>query len=323
MNSGFRRSTTLVYRSVIACTLLFAVGEFFARQYLGLGTPPLTMVHPTIEYLYRPNQDVSRFGNRFLVNEYGMRSPSFTRQKAPGEFRIMMFGDSVVNGGNYTDHGKLATTILTRQLEKELQKEVIVGNVSAGSWGPGNWLAYAKEYGFFDADVVILVLSSHDLADNPEFAELNPNTHPAERPISALLEGITRYLPRYIPLFKKDAGEFVPPVISDAALSRGMQDLKEFLILAKQATLKVYILHHLERDELSSKYFNNADYYIRQLSVNHRVPVVSLKNYLSMETSSEKTPYRDRIHLNDFGQELLAKAAYDCIVRSFNNDAGI
>ena len=58
------------------CALLLA-GEWFARSVLGLGDPPLSITHPRIEYLYAPNQDVRRFGKRFLVNDYSMRSAPF------------------------------------------------------------------------------------------------------------------------------------------------------------------------------------------------------------------------------------------------------
>lgn len=49
-------------------------GEVVARFVLGLGDPPLSVAHPTIEYLLKPNQVVHRFGNRYLVNQYGMQS---------------------------------------------------------------------------------------------------------------------------------------------------------------------------------------------------------------------------------------------------------
>jgi hypothetical protein len=297
---------------VLAFALL-GIGELFARYYLGLGTPPLTMAHPSIEYLYRPNQDVNRFGNHFLVNEYGMRSPSFPQKKAAEEFRIMVFGDSVVNGGNLTDHSELATTILANQLSENLYKKVVVGNISAGSWGPGNWLGYAKEYGFFYANVIILVLSSHDLADNPEFTPLDPNTHPTEPPVSALFEAVTRYLPRYLHVSNEENDGYKTPVVSEATLSRGMRDLSEFLKLAKQVTSKVCLVHHIEREELNSGSFFDADYYLSILSTKYSVPVVSLKQYLKNGVESGKTPYRDKIHLNSYGQQLLVKALHDCI----------
>ena len=192
------RSNYLI-RTIILLLVIFAIGEAFARYYLGLGTPPLSVTHARIEYMFKPNQDIYRFGNHYIVNQYGMRTIPFSKEKANGDFRLMVFGDSVLNGGNLTDHAALATTILNDRLSGLNYKNVIVGNISAGSWGPGNWLAYAKEYGFFGADIVALVISSHDYTDNPTFQALSKNTHPTEKPISALLEGITRYLPRYLP----------------------------------------------------------------------------------------------------------------------------
>ncbi len=79
------------------------------------------------------------------------------------------------------------------------EKKIVVGNISAGSWGPGNWLAYAEEYGFFDADVIVLVISSHDIEDNPTYQKLNQYTHPTRRPIFALWEGLVRS-PRLFPV---------------------------------------------------------------------------------------------------------------------------
>jgi hypothetical protein len=63
----------------------------------------------------------------------------------------MVFGDSVINGGNLTDHGSLGTTILQDRLGKLNHKHVIVGNVSAGSWGPGI-VAYVKQYGILECE---------------------------------------------------------------------------------------------------------------------------------------------------------------------------
>ena len=63
------------------------------------------------------------------------------------EFRVICFVDSVLNGGSLTDQKDLATTLLEKKL-KEVTPDAYVGNISAGSWGPGNWRAYADEYGF-------------------------------------------------------------------------------------------------------------------------------------------------------------------------------
>lgn len=74
----------------------------------------------------------------------------------------------------------------------------VVGNVATPSWGPGNGLGWARRFGFLQATDVVLVISSHDAADNPSPEPFtgNPN-HPLQSPVSALVEGLERYaLPR-------------------------------------------------------------------------------------------------------------------------------
>jgi lysophospholipase L1-like esterase len=233
--------------------LVLAVGvELFARFGLGLGDPPLTVTHPTIEYLFKPNQDCQRFGNRILINQYGMRSEPFPPEKSsPDELRILVFGDSIINGGNLTDHEELATTLLQRRLAEELDRPVVVGNVSAVSWGPGNHLAWQEEYGWLDADAVLLVLSAQDAADVPTFAPLDRTFLPAEKPWLASWEGFTRYfLPRFFPspsevvLHSKASG--VGPEIENASpaakRAQVQQQLTAFIQRAVEAGLPVSVV---------------------------------------------------------------------------------
>ena len=136
--------------ALAAVCLLAVGGEWYARTVLGLGDPPLSITHPRIEYLYAPNQDVRRFGKRFLVNDYSMRSAPFAARKGADERRVLVFGDSVVNGGNLTDHEDLATTRLAHDLLPFAGgNKVVVGNVSAGSWGPGKLAGVQPGLWFF------------------------------------------------------------------------------------------------------------------------------------------------------------------------------
>ena len=74
----------------------------------------------------------------------------------------MVIGDSVINGGSQTDQGQLATTLMQRELSIDMKRPVVVGNASAGGWEPINEAGYVTESGLFHADIVLLVLSSHD-----------------------------------------------------------------------------------------------------------------------------------------------------------------
>lgn len=298
----------LVALAIVAVLLL---GEAFARFALGLGDPPLSISHPTIEYMFRPDQDVRRFGNRFIVNAWGMRSEPFSQHRSGDETRIMIFGDSVLNGGNLTDHADLATTLLQQQLERSTGRRVVVGNISAGSWGPGNWLAHARQYGFFDADTVVLVISSHDAADNPTFAPLDPDSHPQTKPVSALVEGLTRYLPRYL----KKAGVHAPEASSVAALSddataaaiqRGLSDLRKFLALALAQTPRVFVVQHAEREEVESGQFESGHAAIERMAIALGVPVIQLAPAFREALGRGEQPYRDNIHPNEIGQRLIA-----------------
>jgi hypothetical protein len=296
-------------RWVLAAGILLVGGELAARFYLGLGDPPLSQPHPTIEYLFKPNQRVHRFGNLFATNRYGMRSADFAPQKQqPGELRILVFGDSVINGGNLTDQARLATTTLQNQLGAILHRPVIVGNVSAGSWGPPNQLAYLRQFGFLDADIVVLVLSSSDFDDAPTYEPLNPLTHPTQAPVSALWEGITRYLPRFIGHSAVNEAGIVP----DAAQVPNKRDIevcaeaeREFFALAQAAGVRALLLQHWTALELRSHQALPGYAANRQIALDAGVPVADDADLLESRLRSGHNPFRDDIHLNDVGQAAL------------------
>jgi len=287
---------------------LLVTAELFARFVLGLGTPPLSVTHPTIEYMYKPNQDVFRFGNRFIVNEFGMRTKPFSKNRESiNQIRVMIFGDSVINGGNLTDHQSLATTILTAAWKEELNVDVIVGNISAGSWGPGNWLAYAKEYGFFDADLVVIVLSSHDFNDNPEFKPLNSQSYPQVSPKFAILEGIIRYLPRYLRKIVPSKPEPTTEIFQEIT-TKGIDDLASFIELARESTPYVFSFQYPTRNEATSGQKDIGYKQIHETCVNSKIPIYSLHDAFHMAIQNGMDPYRknDAIHPNDIGQKLIA-----------------
>lgn len=237
--------------------LLVLAGEAVARWGLGLGTPPLYETHPTIEYRLRPNQRLRRFHNRVEINAYGMRSDPLPRRPAPGTRRVLVFGDSVVFGGSQLDQSLIATTLLLQRLSAAAAGPVEVGNVSAGSWGPGNWRAWAEAEGWLGATDLLLVISSHDARDNPVFAPLDAN-HPDRNPPSALAELLDRYLrPVLASRFPALATPAPPPRIAEnpaspEALQRGLGDLEAFLRQALASGARVRAVQFWERSEVES-----------------------------------------------------------------------
>jgi len=282
--------------------VLVLSGEVLARYGLGLGDPPLYVSDSKIEYMLKPNQDLYRFGNHYIVNQYGMRSKQFEPKK-DNEIRVLLFGDSVLNGGSLTDHNELATTLLENRLNEIYNEYVVVGNVSAGSWGPGNWLTYADKYGFFDADIVILVISSHDYIDNPTFDQLGVN-QPIEQPISALLEGVNRYfLPRYFSPTPAEKNKKEHNSLNQRKEALG--NLRQFLKKAKNNSDSVMVFQHWERVETVNNSVMIGNKLIGEICADVDVPVVSMGPAFKKAMHNNKQPYRDAIHPSTLGQRLI------------------
>lgn len=307
---------------LIVLLLLGVVGELFARFYLGLGDPPLSQADPKIEYLFKPDQDCHRFGNRIRYNHYSMRSDDFPAHKAdPRELRVLVVGDSVINGGVQTDQSKLATTLLQQRLSADLGRPVVVGNVSAGSWGPPNEQAYLKRFGLFDADVLVIVLSSHDAHDVPTFEPVvgvSP-TFPDHRPVLALWEGFERYL---LPRFRgpaptpADPGAPVPGAttapVKQADVDASLAALREMIRMAKSTRAAVVVAQYPEAAELAAPPKPGYQLIADEARKDGVEPTAIAPAFAAAKARGED-PYRDPIHPNDAGQRIIADVLSDVI----------
>jgi hypothetical protein len=177
--------------------VLVGIVELFLRLKYGLGNPPLYVADARTGYRLAPNQSLRRRGHRIEINQYSMRGPAIAPQPAPHTLRVMLLGDSIVNGGWWTDQADLLSVKVQTQLrETQLDgfAEVEVLNASANSWGPRNQLGYVLRFGTFDAQVVVLVLNTDDLfAIAPNSHELGRHpSYPTRRPLLALGEAVRR-----------------------------------------------------------------------------------------------------------------------------------
>lgn len=316
-----RKRHKIVLGAALACALLIVGAELFARFHLGLGDPMLWMDDPTIEYMFRPNQRGRQFGNEYLYNEYSMRSASMAPVKTdPNELRILFFGDSVLNGGHMTDQDCLATEIVRRVLQTRLQRPVAVGNISAGSWGPKNCLEYAKRFGLFGADVVVLVVSSHDYADNPAYLPVAGTSpiYPAEKPPCALYEAITRYLPMYLPraAHRENAQE---NAVDEQAIAVAMDAARELVQMALSAEARVIPAQHLTVDEVKNSP-QEGHRVFAELWHELGLPSVELGPAFADALKQGDNPYRDAIHPNALGQKIIAEALAEAVCRSLGSE---
>jgi hypothetical protein len=315
-----RPSTRGVWRRRLGRFVLIAVGllvvtELFARFYLGLGDPPLSVADPEIEYMFAPSQEVRRLGNRIHYNAYSMRSDDFPRHKAdPDELRVIVIGDSVINGGAQTDQSQLATSILQDRLSEALGRSVIVGNVSAVSWGPPNQLAYVRRFGLFDADLLVVVASSHDYADMPSFepavgVQLG---FPDRKPALAMQEVIVRYLwPRIMTITAASVPSHVPP--EPEHIERCLNDLREMIVLAQTAGAEVMVAQYWDLREMTEP-LHEGHGMIRDVAEDTSAEVVQLGPAFLSALQEGRQPFRDVIHPSPSGQAVIADVLYEPIL---------
>lgn len=287
--------------SLIILSLLLVV-EVVLRKY-GFGHMLLVKEDENYEYIAVPNQDIMRFGNHIFYNSFGMRAPEPSSEDS---IRILGLGDSVINGGTLSDQDSIATSILSKELTKELKKRTTVLNISAGSWGPDNVFAYIKKNGDFNAKLFFLVVSSHDARDNMDFekiVDISPDFPSHQYPL-AMIELWDRYLwPRYIkPKISKGNTTDVQANLGISKKGKefntGFKSLAEYS-QAHKIPLIVYL--HPEQYELQTHAYNNFGKEIIHFCDSSKISLI-----LGMNSNMKVEDYRDNIHLNEKGQRKLA-----------------
>jgi len=308
-----RSAATLLF---VTAVILVIFSEIVSRFMVGLGDPPLYQADATMEYMLQPSKTYYRFHNRVSVNRYGMRADEFPPHKSSSEeLRVLVFGDSIVYGGVRIDQNEIGTEILKPSLQREFGRPVVIGNASATSWGPPNELAYLQRYGTLDADVVILVLSSHDYADAPTFTPVVgiAAQYPGKKPVLAVADLLESYfLPRYLHIGETPAGIDksvfdTPQPEKDISECRDAE--REFFRLARSRKAKIALVQHLSSMELAGKY--QTGYYANQaVAQEQNVPYVDDADELraALNSGANVLVKGDTLHLNRAGQPILAHA---------------
>lgn len=289
--------------SALAAAAILA--EVLLRTVAGLGDPPLYRPDPAIEYVLVPGT-YRRFGNTVFVNSVHMRSSEAALgPRRQGERRVMVLGDSIVNGGSLTDQDSLATELLPTMVpELDRGTTMTVCNVSAGSWGPGNLLAYVRRFGTFDCTDAVIVLNSEDAMDVPTFTALGPE-QPTERPWLALQELVQNYGAR---LMRRTSPASPAPGASGLAASA----LGELLDLMASHGVRCRLLFHPTRQQLDQGMDGGAGPLVAEAAA-RGVECCSTADRMREARVGGFEPYRDDIHPAAAGQAALARAILDCL----------
>lgn len=252
---------------------------------------------PEIEYLPAPNQAVTRDGLDMRTNEWGMRSDEVDREKTPGTLRLLVIGDSIVFGHTNITQWDLATTRLMGKPMRD-GRRIETLNVSATSWGPGNMLAWLDKHGALDADAIVLVLSTHDLADDRTFAPPDRDVYPQSKPISLLADGLWRRLTPD----PADSAPVDPRTEGDAQAA-----LPLLMQRVAAAPSGGCLIIHPTKEEWAAKTPAADEQRLEATGLSAGLAVFYGRSFIR-----EASDYSDGIHLSRTGQQSLARAIAAC-----------
>jgi GDSL-like Lipase/Acylhydrolase family len=295
---------------IILIALIMAV-ELGLRWFWGFGNPLTYLTDEQIGYLLAPNQRTRRFKNRIAINQYSMRSPEISLLRRDDTFRVLLLGDSIANGGWWTDQSQTISALMERELLPKMPGNypgVEVLNASANSWGPRNQLAYVQRFGTFQAQAIVLLINTDDLfATAPTAIPVGRDRHyPTHKPLFALVEAWQRYVLPYQPLPEMAA------VYAETGDRVGLNlaAIDQIRVISVNAGSQFLLAITPLRREVEA---SCRDY---ELTARKRLADFVLAaqilyvDFLPIFQSAQKSAnlYQDGIHLNRLGNQIVSEA---------------
>ncbi len=296
---------------ILLAGLLLA--ELSLRVLFGFGNPPLYMADDDIGYLLAPNQRVRRFGNLIAINQYSMRTREIEQLRSSNTLRVLLIGDSIVNGNWWTDQSETLSALIEHQLAQTGQTQSIeVLNASANSWGPRNQLAYLKKFGTLESQIVMLVINTDDLfGTQPNSLQVGKDrSYPDKKPLLAVMELITRFKKQPpIPGLQEiqiEKGDLIGKNLTAITEIKKYVDENHGILLLAMTPLKREVLNGPRDYEVAAR--KRVD----QLVAQQQIPYVDfLKPF--QDNAAAESLYRDHIHLSPAGNALVCQSLTDLI----------
>lgn len=298
----------MILAVIVGLLVLLEVG---LRSLFGFGNPLIYVADEQIGYFLAPNQRTRRFGNQIEINQYSMRSPPMTVMRSPSTLRVLLLGDSIANGGWWTDQEQTIAAMMTQVLQLlavagTAFNQVEVLNASASSWGPRNELAYLQRFGTFDAQALVLLINTDDLfATAPTSLPVGRDrNYPSHKPPLALVEAALRYvLPnRPVPELQAETGDRV---------GRNLEAIQQIQAITRQTNSQLLLVMTPLLREIGEPGPRHYEYQARQrLNDFTQTQKITYLDFLPVFNSAEQpaTLYRDHIHLSYQGNQLVSDA---------------
>ena len=291
--------------TILLLVILFVV-ELYLRFYWGFCDSVLMQYSSRYEYIEQPNQNRFRFRKHIRYNSFSMRSDEVDSTA----LTILGFGDSIFNGGVQVDQDSIASSILSKDLSKELGYKTQVLNVSAGSWGPDNCFAYLKEKGDFNSKLIFLVVSSHDAYDVMDFMPVidKVDRYESKQYRSAIWELISRYaIPRVMKNFPSDV---VGIANKSNKFNPGFADFANY---CQQNRKPFFIYLNPDTTEVNAGKYKPEGEKIKDFCKSNQIECIEGLGHTQLED------YRGVIHLNESGQRKMAELIKNAIIHRKEN----
>jgi hypothetical protein len=297
--------------SLVVVIGLFVVIEIGLRSLFGFGNPLIYIPDEQIGYLLAPNQRTRRFGHRIEINQYSMRSEPIQKTPSASTQRLLLLGDSIVNGGWWTDQDNTISSLLVRSLSDSVTsnlQQVEVLNASANSWGPRNELAYLQKFGSFNAQAVVLLINTDDLfATSPTALPVGRDrNYPDKKPPLALVELFQRYVSKQTPIPELEAVQNE----GGDRVGLNLEAIGKIQALTRQANSQFLLVMTPLLREIGQP--GPRDYEIKareRLTEFCQVQEITYLDFLPIFNSNQdpKALYHDHIHLNLQGNQLVSQ----------------
>lgn len=307
----------LVIISIVGLLLLIEVG---LRIFPGLGKRPLYLADDKIGYLLAPNQKLRRFGNSIIINQYSLRNQNIEQKRLDTTLRILLVGDSIVNGGWWTDQSQTLSSLIEQQLTPLKSSPVEVLNASANSWGPRHQLAYLQQFGTFESQIVVLVINTDDLfATTPTPLPVGRDrNYPARQPSSAIEELLERVFYRPQPLSESD--EKIQVKEPDDRVGTNLTAIEGIKAIATQNKaqflLAITPLLREVDDSDPREYEKEARIRLKNWAESNNISLIDFLPPFRQEESA-KSLYRDHIHLSPKGNQIVSDTLTQTLISRY------
>ncbi|WP_353929951.1 SGNH/GDSL hydrolase family protein [Okeanomitos corallinicola TIOX110] len=312
---------TLVMVILAVVVGLVVAIELILRSLFGFGNPLIYIGDEDIGYLLAPNQRTKRLGNRIEINEYSMRSEPIQKTPPPSTLRILLVGDSIANGGWWTDQQNTISNLIMTSLQPQSNyQQIEVLNASANSWGPRNELAYLQKFGNFQAQIIVLLINTDDLfATTPTSLPVGRDRNYPDRKLPlAILEVIQRYLIKQKPIpelaaIQKEGGDRVG--INLAAIAKiqdfAQENNSKFLLVMTPLLREIGQPGPRDYEIVARQRLNDFTQKQQIKYVDFLVELNSIEN--------PQSAYQDNIHFNLKGNQLVSKVIERSLIEIMEN----